>query len=299
MEKETLVLPAANQPISFEDHWITLDGARMRYLRDGLGPPLLLLHGLLGYSFSWRYAIPALANNYTVHAVDMLGVGFSDRPPELDCCLHASAQRLLRFLDAAGMVSCDLLGTSHGGAVAMRAAAIAPERIHRLILVAPVNPWSLYGSRMAAFLSNPWVAPVFQRVAPFLKFAHGRLLRNLYGDPRRIRPGTLEGYSAPFSMPGAFQYGLSVLRTWQPDLRELELSLPRISHIPTLLLWGAEDNAVDPASAQRLKQEFHDCRVRMLPGVGHLPYEEVPDEFNREVAAFLESTSRAFRREGS
>src|SRR5437868_10735051 len=89
----------------------------MRYLRDGVGPPLLLLHGLLGYSFSWRYAIPALARHATVHAVDMLGVGFSDRPRGLDCCLRANAERLLCFLDAVGMAECDLLGTSHGGAV--------------------------------------------------------------------------------------------------------------------------------------------------------------------------------------
>jgi len=282
-----LGLDTISHPLSFEDHWITLDGARMRYLRDGFGPTLLLLHGLLGYSFSWRYAIPAFAQEYTVHAVDMLGVGFSDRPRGLDCCLHASAQRLLRFLDAAGIVSCDLLGTSHGGAVAMRAAALAPERIKRLVLVAPVNPWSLNGSGMAAFLTKPWVEPLFLRTAPLLRFTHGRLLRNLYGDPRRIRPGTLEGYSAPFSLPGAFEYGLSVLRTWRQDLQDLESSLPKISHIPALLLWGTEDNAVNPASAERLRKEFKDCRVRMLEGVGHLPYEEVPDEFNQAVAAFL------------
>jgi len=82
-----------------EDHWITLDGARMRYLRSGSGPALLLLHGLLGYSFSWRYALPALATQATVHAVDMLGMGFSDRhlvsmaacePTPSDCCIFST-----------------------------------------------------------------------------------------------------------------------------------------------------------------------------------------------------------------
>src|SRR5258707_3940098 len=117
---------------SIEDHWITLDGARMRYLRSGSGPALLLLHGLLGYSFSWRYTIPVLAKQATVHAVDMLGVGFSDRPANLDCCLHAAAERLLLFLDSVSVESCDLLGTSYGGAVAMMAAALAPDRFRRL-----------------------------------------------------------------------------------------------------------------------------------------------------------------------
>jgi pimeloyl-ACP methyl ester carboxylesterase len=272
---------------SIEDHWITLDGARMRYLRSGSGPALLLMHGLLGYAFSWRYALPYLANQATVHAVDMLGVGFSDRPPGLNCCLKANAERLLRFLDAVGQESCDLLGTSHGGAVAMMAAALAPDRIKRLVLVAPANPWSAHGRLLAAFLSSRAIAPIFLRVAPHLEPAHGYLLRRLYGDTRRIRPGTLEGYSAPFAMPGAFAYGLGILNTWAEDLAELESVLPRISHIPALLLWGSVDAAVDPASAARLRQEFKNCRVLMFDGVGHLPYEEVPEQFNHAVAEFL------------
>ncbi len=277
----------AQAACSIEDHWITLDGARMRYLRAGSGPPLLLLHGLLGYSFSWRYALPYLARQATVHAVDMLGVGFSDRPAGLDGGLRASAARLLRFLDAVNVESCDLLGTSHGGAVAMMAAALAPERIQRLILVAPVNPWSHHGKHMAAFLSHPVVAAFFLRIAPNLQFMHGYLLRRLYGDSRRVRPGTLEGYSAPFALPGAFAHELGILRTWKQDLLDLQSVLPRIAGIPTLLIWGAADAAVDPVSAQPLGRQFKDCRILTLDGVGHLPYEEVPEEFNRAVAEFL------------
>lgn len=272
---------------SIEDHWITLDGARMRYLRTGSGPPLLLLHGLLGYSFSWRYALPYLARQATVHAVDMLGVGFSDRPPGLDCRLRASAERLLRFLDAVNVESCDLLGTSHGGAVAMMAAGLAPDRVRRLILVAPANPWSQHGKYMAAFLSSRVVSPLFLRVAPHLQFMHGYLLRRLYGDSRRIRPGTLEGYSAPFALPGAFEHELGILRTWSQDLQDLQSVLPRITGIPTLLMWGTADAAVHPSSAQQLSRQFKDCRILMFDGVGHLPYEEVPEEFNHAVAEFL------------
>jgi pimeloyl-ACP methyl ester carboxylesterase len=291
--KPVLELEASAPPAqySIQDHWITLDGARMRFLRDGRGPALLLVHGLLGYSFSWRYAIPVFAKQATVHAVDMLGVGFSDRPIGLNCCLRASAERLLRFMDAAAIDSCDLLGTSHGGAVCMMAAALAPDRIRRLILVAPVNPWSLFGSPMATFLSNRMVTPIFLTVAPWLEFMHGYLLRRLFGDPGNIRPGALEGYSEPFTVPGAFRYGISVLRTWKEDLRELESVLPRIADIPTLILWGAEDNAVDPLSAPMLSEQFKNCKVVMFEGVGHLPYEEVPDEFNREVSEFLAKVS--------
>ncbi len=259
----------------------------MRYLSGGSGPSLLLLHGLLGYSFSWRFALPVLAESATVYAVDMPGVGFSERPPNPDCSFRAHAERLLRFLDGVEVASCDLLGTSHGGAIAMRAAALAPERVRSLILVAPVNPWSAHGRRLAPFLSSPPVSWLLLRVEPALGIVHDALLRRLYGDPQRIRPGTLAGYSAAFKIPGTLNYGLGVVRSWNRDLADLEAALPRIAHIPTLLLWGSEDRAVSPDSAPRLCQEFADCEVEIFAGVGHLPYEEIPERFNSSVIRFL------------
>ncbi len=263
----------------------------MRYLRAGSGPPLLLLHGLLGYSFSWRFALPVLAEKATVYAVDMPGAGFSDRPAYPISTFRAHAERLLRFLDGVGIESCDLLGTSHGGAVAMMAAALAPERVRSLILVAPVNPWSAHGRRLAPFLSSPPVSWLLLQLEPGLGIVHDALLRRLYGDPRRIRPGTLAGYSAPSKIPGTLKYGLGVVKTWNRDLAELQESLPRIANIPTLLLWGNRDTAVSPDSAERLSREFKHCRLEIFDGVGHLPYEEVPERFNSSVIQFLSGNS--------
>jgi pimeloyl-ACP methyl ester carboxylesterase len=272
-----------------EERWVTLDGARMRYLYSGSGPALVLVHGLLGYSFSWRFNIPVLSQHATVYAVDMLGTGFSERPAGLDCSLHASAERLLRFMDEAGIASCDLLGTSRGGAVAMMAAALAPQRIQRLILPDPVNPWSLHGRRLAAFLSNRAVSALFLWLAPLMPSAHRLVLRRLYGDARRISPGTLEGYSAPLAIPGSLEHALGILRTWSQDLQQLESMLPRIAHIPTLLIWGSLDRAVSPTSATALREQFRNCRLVTMGGVGHLPYEEVPEEFNTVVSKFLDT----------
>ncbi len=219
--------------------------------------------------------------------MDMPGVGFSDRPPNADGSLRAHAERLLRFLDGIGIASFDLLGTSHGGAVAMMAAALAPDRVRRLILVAPVNPWSAHGRRLAPFLSSAPVSWLLLRGEPLLGILHDQLLRRLYGDPRRIRPGTLAGYSAPFKIPGTLNYGLGVVSAWNRDLADLQSLLPRIADIPSLLLWGSRDTAVSPASAEMLSQQFKHCQVEILDGVGHLPYEEVPELFNTSVIEFL------------
>ncbi len=81
-----------------------MDGARMRYLRAGSGPPLILLHGLLAYSFSWRFTLPALAPYATVYALDQLGAGFSDRPEGLDHSMRGTALRVLKFAGQSGIV---------------------------------------------------------------------------------------------------------------------------------------------------------------------------------------------------
>src|SRR5271169_6713201 len=119
---------ASAQGEGVEECWMDFDGARMRYLRAGSGPALILLHGLLGYSFSWRYTLPALAPYATVYAPDLLGAGFSDRPRGIDHSVRGTARRVLRFVEKLGVEnpgieSFDLLGTSRGGAVAMAAAA--------------------------------------------------------------------------------------------------------------------------------------------------------------------------------
>src|SRR2546430_2709467 len=150
------------------------------------------------------------------------------------------------------------------------------------------NPWSAHGTTMAALLSSRLIAPIFLRAAPHLQIAYSFVLRRLYGDTARIRPGTLEGYSAPLVTPGAFDSGISVLRSWTRDLRQLKSMLPRIAHIPTLLIWGSMDAAVDPLSATRLRENFENCRLVMFEGAGHLPYEEVPDQFNNAGIEFLE-----------
>src|SRR5579884_2101771 len=92
------------------------DGVRIRLRRQGAGHPVVLVHGLLGYSFSWRSVIPILARNRQVLALDMPGAGFSDCRPNLDCRLISAAQRLRSLLTAAGIDACDLVGSSYGGA---------------------------------------------------------------------------------------------------------------------------------------------------------------------------------------
>lgn len=270
-------------------------GARVRYLRAGSGPALVLVHGLLGYSFSWRFVMHALAPYASVYALDMPGAGFSDRAPGLDHSMEATAQRLLEFIEKLGISSVDLLGTSHGGAVAMRAAAEclgaqARLRIRRLILVAPVNPYSAHGSWLAPFLGSAFGANAFRLTVGRMHFLFRLGHMRLYARRSAIPPDALEGYMAPLAIPGLFEHALSIVRTWTQDLRELEAILPKLAPYPTLFMWGRKDPAVYASSAGPLAKFFPNSRTVIFDGIGHLPYEECPEKFNRVLIEFLTET---------
>jgi pimeloyl-ACP methyl ester carboxylesterase len=285
-----------------EEHWIDLNDGRMRYLKAGSGPALILIHGLMGYSFSWRFTIPTLVSHATIYAVDNLGAGFSQAREGIDCSVRATAERILEFADRLGITNFDLLGTSHGGGVAIMVAALCAERsakrraeiavepgnagLQRLVLVAPVNPWSSHGKRLAPFLGSPFGSLLFRHTAGRSRLLQGLGLRRLFGDGARIPPDSLEGYRMPLKNQ-ILPHGLRIIKNWTSDLAQLEAALPKIRDYPTLIIWGTKDGAVQFRSAEPMRRNFRDVRLVAFEGVGHLPYEEAHDDFNRALVDFL------------
>jgi len=279
-----------------EECWSQAAGCRMRFLRAGCSaqhPPLLLIHGLVAYSFSWRFNLPILAQSRLVYAIDLPGLGYSERVNGLDTSLTATAARLGLFLQEQNVKEFDVLGTSHGGAVAMMLAGLSVTdsnlpQVRRMVLNAPVNPWSRHGRLITRVLATRFGGGLFRRVHPFLDKSHGYFLRRMYGDVSRIAEGTLQGYSGPLNVAGTVDHLLSIMRCWHSGLSDIEANLPKIAGIPTLLIWGARDRAVLPASAGPLKAKFRNAELVILEDAGHLPYEEVPVQFNRIVLDFLD-----------
>jgi pimeloyl-ACP methyl ester carboxylesterase len=273
------------------EHWANIGGNKIHYLRAGSGPPLLMIHGLLGYSFSWRFNFAGLGRVRQVIAPDLLGTGFSAHPSDLDCSVEACVQRMLQLMTELGADKFDLVGTSHGGGVAALMCAIAPKRVRKLVLVAPVNPWSRHGRWITRVLATPVGRLGMKTIAPHTAFMNSYWLARMYGDPQRIVPGTLEGYQAPLRIGGIWEYGLGVVKCWHNDLARLESAYEHIQN-QTLLLWGDRDPAVFPSSAQELLKRIPHAKLEIFAGVGHLPYEEVPDEFNRVLCDFLNSQKK-------
>jgi pimeloyl-ACP methyl ester carboxylesterase len=281
----------------------------MRYLKHGAGPPLILIHGLLGYSFSWRFTMPAVAPYATVFAIDNLGFGLSPSSEGMDCSLLATAERVLQFADALGISNFDMLGSSYGGAVAIMAAALARERhisqsnnnsrrresrstsnVRRLILVGPVNPWSPHGKRLAPLIGSALGSALFRNTIGRWRAFDYLWLSRMFGDSGKIPPDSLNGYRIPVIKNDAILHGCRVIKHWTADMTALESALPKARDYPTLLMWGTKDRAVDYRSADRVRRNFRSVRSVTFDGVGHIPYEEAPDDFNRALIEFLKDS---------
>jgi pimeloyl-ACP methyl ester carboxylesterase len=271
--------------MEIERHCAEVEGQKLHYLKSGSGPPLLLIHGLLGSSFCWRCNMALFSERYTALAVDLPGFGESDAPSGLDCGMQAQARRLLRWLDDLQHGSVDVVASSWGGGVALFLAAMS-GRVRSLVLAAPVNPWSQAGLERVRFLSGRLGGALLRLGMPVSRPLHPFALRPMYGDPGRIPPGTLEGYSEMMLRKGRARSLLSVLRCWENDLRGLRGAIEQV-RTPALLVWGTRDGAVDIRSSDILMQKIPGCERAMIEGAGHLPFEETPEEFNRVVLGFL------------
>src|SRR6266849_7669425 len=208
-------------------HSAEIDGQMLHYQHAGAGSPVLLVHGLLGGAFCWRFNLPVLAERYSVFAVDLPGFGRSDAPSETDCGMEAQALRLLRLIEQLQFESVDVVASSWGGAVALFLAAMS-AKIRSLVLAAPVNPWSDFGSGRIRFLRSRLGGLLLRMAVPLSSPVHRIALRRLYGDPSRIPEGTLQGYSAMLTGRRKTHNLLNVLRRWENDVNALRGIIPRV-----------------------------------------------------------------------
>ena len=262
-----------------EERWAEVSGGKLRYLVQGSGAPLLLLHGIVASSFSFRLVSPELSRELRLFLPDMRVAG-------ADASLKATASRLLELLDQEGIEAADVLGSSHGGAVAMEMSAMAPERIRRLILVSPANPFARgYHGVVNFYLSLS--GGIVIRLAPFAPIPIWEYaMRRMCGHASRLATDIGFGYRQPLRERGMTAHIRSSLQTFIAEIEALRAKLPDLSKIATLLIWGDRDPVVELDSGRQLQQALG-AEMIVIPGIGHLPYEESPEEFSRIVLKYL------------
>jgi pimeloyl-ACP methyl ester carboxylesterase len=270
-----------------DEAFVLVGGAKIHYQRAGTGRPLLLLHGLVGSAKNWRRNISFLSRDSSVYAIDLFNMGKSERVPGLNAGLEATADRLAASMDALGLDEADIAAHSHGGAVAMMFAARHPGRVRRLILFAPANPFCDLGNQLIRF-SQTRFGTWFARLIPFFpRMLKATALSRMYGDPSRVSRDALEGYVGGLHIPGTIDHVLQILQRWFVDMGLLRSALARLTAKPTLLIWGDRDRTVGLNSARELQRTLPQSSLIVLPGVGHIAFEEMPDICNQAMRDWL------------
>ncbi len=272
---------------NIDEAFVLVEGAKIHYQRAGSGRPLLLLHGLVGSAKNWRRNINFLSRDSCVYAIDHFNMGESERVPGLNAGLEATADRLAAFMEALGLNEADIAAHSHGGAVAMMFAARYSDRVRRLILFAPANPFCDLCNQLVRFYQTRF-GTWFARMIPFLpRMLKATALSRMYGDPSRVSSDALDGYTQGLNIPGTIDHVLQILQRWFVDMGLLRSALTRLTAKPTLLIWGDRDRTVGLNSARELQRTLPQSSLIVLPGVGHIPFEETPDVCNQAMRDWL------------
>jgi len=231
---------------------IEIDGLRLRVRKIGSGPPLLLINGLSSRVETWGALLDQLGDRCVV-AYDAPGVGASSTP-----YLPLSMSRLARVaegvLDACDVDTADVLGYSHGGAVAQQFAFESPERVKRMVLAAT-------SCGVGSMLGDPL---------------------SLVGRVAAQWSDTVESGIGSGSTPLGLLWQMIAIGTWS--------SLPWLDRIetPTLVLAGGDDRFVPPRNGRFLAARIPNSRYRELPGVGHDMFHRTSaPSVAAEIAEFL------------
>lgn len=246
---------------------------------SGTGPTLVLVHGYFGGAGMWARQFSSFAGRFRCIAPNLAGFGDSAHLHAPDT-IEGHAAQVLRTLDHLGVESFRLLGHSMGGMVVQQMAAMAPDRISKLVL---------YGTGPVGLLPNRFesIETSRQRLA-----ADG-----LEATARRIAATWFEqgdkadGYAACVreGAKATLQAALASLSAWEKWNGTAALSN---FTMPTLVVWGDGDKSYGWSQPESLWRGIPGCRLAVVPGCAHNVHMEKPRIFNAIVKDFLGGDGR-------
>lgn len=265
---------------------VVVDGIRLHVVSHGRhgGVPLLLLHGVPTSSYLWRNVMRDLESKVPTVAPDLVGLGRSERPRRRGYRLTEQAALLHGLLDELALPQVVVAGHDEGGAVAVQLAAMAPDRVTGIALLASPVHRDAWPPPAAVPLLVPGVGSLgmalMRRRPALARWALSRLL-----GPRP--EPELAHYAAPLL---AAEGARGLLRLVAGlDLRTTESALAKLrsSGPPALVLWGTEDRVRSAAYGRRLADELPGAVFVPVSGGGHLLPEECPERVAEELAGFV------------
>ena len=258
------------------------DGEVVSWIQTGKGPTLLLIPGADGMKETWRFQVPELARRYHVFSADLRS-RFSE-----SATFDLFADDAVELLDFLGIESAIVIGQSLGGAIAMRLATKYPERVRGLVLA---NTLARVSYEHVG-LNSTALAPVAVTANRYLPTGVARWLGKLWS-----RHDVWIFDSSP-GWERVVEYALwTGSRTEPPQISSRRIRLlgeedlrPELAEIsvPTLVLKGPRDTYTPAAWARDIADRIHDARYVEIEDTGHCSHISMPEEFNREVVAWLD-----------
>lgn len=258
----------------------------------GTGPPLVLVHGIFAgaSSFEFRKIAPLLARDHRVIAFDLLGCGLSEMPP-LPYSAELYVEQIVGALDAIAEGPVTLVGSSLGGALAIRAAVRAHDRVARLVAIGPTGvggslaglptaPQRVAGALLRSPLAGELMFDGFGSSASIGAF----LRREIYADPASVTPELVAHYRSVMHQPGARYVPAAFIGG--ALFCDVARDLPFVE-APVLVLWGERSGRTNPLAnaAEYVRLAKHGTLVTFARS-GLLPHEEEPDAVASAIDAF-------------
>jgi len=251
------------------------------HVRDlGKGPALVFIHGSgPGANAHSNFApnFPALVEaGYRAVLPDLIGFGYSSKPTGIDYTLELFTSTLVQLLDAMDVRRCVLVGNSLGGAVALKIAIDYPERVQKLVLMAPGGIES-----REDYFQMPGIQKMVSGFVGegFDRDGLRRLLQLLAFDPACVTDELVEER-------------LNILRTQPKDvlgrmkIPDLSADLTRV-RCPVLGFWGIEDQFCPSSGHAKVLHAVADSQFILYSRCGHWAMIERAEDFNRHVIHFL------------
>jgi pimeloyl-ACP methyl ester carboxylesterase len=285
---------------------LQVGAARIAYLDEGDGLPVLLLHGCPFSSFVWRRVVAGLGPRFRCVAPDLLGLGDTETPPDADWRLPAQVDAVLGLLDELGLDKVAVVGHDQGGAIAQLLAADHPGRITSLVL-ADAEAYDNWPSAKELPFVRATQLPVLGRMVlwawsrrPLFRWAlaSGKAVH----DKAALTDELVDGYIAA-NLGNAHRRGKTrrfLAAQFDPaNQAQTAAALEGLRRFaaPTLILWGAEDVHFPAEWAERLHHDIPGTqrqpeRLVILPATGHLLMEEQPVRVADLLAGFLTAHTR-------
>jgi pimeloyl-ACP methyl ester carboxylesterase len=280
---------------TWQHEYTLTNGIRMHYVTQGEGPLVVLLHGFPEFWYSWRYQIPFLAEHgFKVVAPDLRGYNMTDKP-HTGYDVSTLIRDIADLITGLGREKAVIVGHDWGGVLAWAFAIRYPEMTERLIVLNAPHPGAMMRELRALrqlrkswyifFFQLPWLPEYVLRRNNANEI--GRMLRGAAVQKDRFPRSETAKYQQAMSTPGTMTAALNYYRQLFRRLpRTAKEANNRVS-VPTLLIWGVHDIALDIRLTKGLHRWVDDIRVEYIYNSGHWVQQEQPDEVNRLMLEFL------------